>query len=313
MKILLTGGAGFIASHVADAYLEAGHDVVIIDNLSSGQLRNLNPKATFYQMDICDPAIGQVFETEQPDIVNHHAAQVSVPLSITNPIYDAEVNVKGVINILENCVKYPVKKLIYISSGGAMYGEADQTPTTETYPPKPLSVYAIHKLMGERYLEFYHHQYDLDFTVLRYANVYGPRQVSHGEAGVVSLFVELLLAGKTPSICRYPDQPRGMIRDYVYVGDVVKANLAALDKGTNQAFNIGTCVTTTTVDLYNEIDSQLQTHIAPLFSDARKGDLRVSLLDISKAKAILNWEPNTNLKDGLEKVIAYFKQISNNG
>ncbi|MDD2228528.1 MAG: NAD-dependent epimerase/dehydratase family protein [Candidatus Cloacimonetes bacterium] len=313
MKILITGGAGFIASHVADAYLEAGHKVAIVDNLSTGQLRNLNPKATFYQMDICDPAIGQVFEAEQPDIVNHHAAQASVPLSIANPLYDAEVNVKGVINVLENCVKYKLKKVIYISSGGAMYGEAEETPTTETYPPKPLSVYAIHKLMGERYLDYYHHQYGLDFTVLRYANVYGPRQVAHGEAGVVSLFVEMLLSGKTPTICKYADQPRGMIRDYVFVGDVVRANLAVLSKGDNQAFNIGTCVTTHTEDLYNEIDKQLHTNITPTFSDARKGDLRVSLLDISKASAILDWEPKTNLKDGLEQVIDYFKDIHSKG
>ncbi|PKN73156.1 MAG: UDP-glucose 4-epimerase [Candidatus Cloacimonetes bacterium HGW-Cloacimonetes-3] len=318
MKVLITGAAGFIASHVADAYLKAGHEVVIIDNLVSGYQRNINPQATFYHMDICDPALEQVFAKEQPDIVNHHAAQVSVPRSISNPLYDVEVNVKGLINILECCVKYSVKKVIFISSGGAIYGEATEYPTTENYAPKPLSVYAINKMVGESYLYFYHHQYGLNYTVLRYANVYGPRQVSHGEAGVVSLFTEQMLAGVTPTIFRYPDQPEGMIRDYVYVGDVVQANLLALEHGEGQAFNIGTCTPTSTLKLYQELVRLFTSlHLPlvtslPLFGIARQGDLRNSMLDFSKARRNLGWEPKVNLAEGLANVISYFSQLRSN-
>lgn len=310
MKILITGAAGFIASHVADAYIAAGHEVVIVDNLSTGNLRNLNPKAKFYNIDICDPALEQVFAGEQPDIVNHHAAQVSVPLSISNPLHDAEVNVKGFINILECSVKHKVKKVIFISSGGAVYGEATEYPTTETYLPKPLSVYAINKMNGESYLYFYKHQYGLNYTVLRYANVYGPRQVSHGEAGVVSLFVERLLAGITPTIYRYADQPDGMIRDYVYVDDVVRANLMVLEKGEGEAFNIGTCIPTSTVSLYREIKRLMNSTIEPPFGEARQGDLRNSMLDYSKAKTTLGWEPQTSLTEGLTHVIEYFTRLT---
>ncbi len=263
-------------------------------------------------MDICDPEIEQFFAKEQPDVVNHHAAQISVPLSIENPLYDAEVNVKGFINILQCSVKHKVKKVIFISSGGAIYGEAEEYPTTENYAPKPLSVYAINKMVGESYLYFYKHQYGLDYTVLRYANVYGPRQVSHGEAGVVSLFVEKLLAGVTPTIYRYADQPDGMIRDYVYVGDVVNANLIALDKGEGDAFNIGTCIPTSTVSLYREIKRLMQSSIEPPFGEARQGDLRNSMLDYSKAKTTLNWSPKTTLTDGLTHVIEYFTRLSSN-
>lgn len=206
MKILITGGAGFIGSHVADACLEAGHEVLVVDDLSTGSLDNLNPRAKFYQISICDPSLSQVFEREQPDIVNHHAAQISVPRSIENPLADVETNVKGTVNLLENCVKYKVKKVVFISSGGAIYGEAEEYPTSEAYPPKPLSVYAINKLAGENYLYFYNHQYGLNYTVLRYANVYGPRQNASGEAGVVSIFINALLAGRTPTIYAYPDR-----------------------------------------------------------------------------------------------------------
>ncbi|MFA5484193.1 MAG: NAD-dependent epimerase/dehydratase family protein, partial [Candidatus Cloacimonadaceae bacterium] len=198
MKILITGAAGFIASHVADACIDAGHELVIVDNLRTGYKRNLNPRAKFIEMDICDPAIDDVIAVEKPDIIDHHAAQISVPLSIEDPLTDAEINVKGLINLLQAAVKHSVKKIVYISSGGAMYGEAEEYPTPETYSPRPLSVYAINKMVGEDYLYFYNQQYGLDYTVLRYANVYGPRQVSHGEAGVVSIFVEKLLKGETP-------------------------------------------------------------------------------------------------------------------
>ncbi|HQQ68059.1 MAG TPA: NAD-dependent epimerase/dehydratase family protein [Candidatus Cloacimonadota bacterium] len=308
MKILITGAAGFIASHVADAFIEAGHEVVIVDNFRTGYPKNLNPKARFYELDICDPRLEDVFAREKPDLVDHHAAQISVPLSVEDPLTDAEINVKGLINILENCVKYQVKKVIYISSGGAMYGEATEYPTSETYNPKPLSVYAINKMVGEDYLYFYRHTYGLDYTVLRYANVFGPRQVSHGEAGVVSIFVEKLLAGETPTLNAYPEEPNGMIRDYVYVKDVVRANLAALDQGSGEAFNIGTCIETSTRALYDEICRQMGTRIEPNKGTARKGDLHRSLLKIDKAKKVLGWTPRYTLAEGISEVIQYFMQ-----
>ena len=306
MKILITGGAGFIGSHVADACLEAGHEVLVVDDLSTGSLDNLNPRAKFYQISICDPSLSQVFEREQPDIVNHHAAQISVPRSIEAPLADVETNVKGTVNLLENCVKYKVKKVVFISSGGAIYGEAEEYPTSEAYPPKPLSVYAINKLAGENYLYFYNHQYGLNYTVLRYANVYGPRQNASGEAGVVSIFINALLAGKTPTINAYPDAPEGMIRDYVYVMDVVRANLLALDRGDKEIFNIGTCVETTTSLLYKTILWHMGMEMEPLRGEARQGDLRRSMLNYSKAFQELGWSPIFTLEQGIKETVQYY-------
>lgn len=307
MKILITGGAGFIGSHVADAYLAAGHDVVIVDNLSTGSRSNLNPQAKFYRLDISDPELSSIFAAEKPDIVNHHAAQASVPLSIAAPLKDAATNVLGVINLLQNCVQYHVNKIIYISSGGAIYGEAEEYPTTETYPPNPLSFYAIHKLVGENYLHFYHHQYGLDYTVLRYANVYGPRQMAAKESGVISLFISQMLSGRVPTINRYADEPDGMLRDYVFVQDVVQANLKALTQGSGEAINIGTNVETSTLELFHEIEAQLQTGFQPGFGEPRLGDLHRSRIANQKAKALLAWEPHYSLKEGLTLTIEYFK------
>jgi len=307
MKILITGGAGFIGSHVADACLEAGHQVVVVDDLSSGNLANLNPAVKFYQLDIRNPALDEVFAAEKPDVVNHHAAQISVPRSVTEPLLDAQINILGLVNVLENCVKHHIKKVIFISTGGAIYGEAEEYPTTEDYPPQPLSVYAINKFAGENYFRFYRHQYGLEYTVLRYANVFGPRQIAQGEAGVVSIFVEKLLQDSAPTIYAYPDDPEGMIRDYVYVKDVVRANLAVLDRGSNEVFNIGTCEETTTSQLYKTILWQLGKKIQPLKGPARKGDLRRSMLDNSKAFKELGWSPIYSLEDGIRETVTWFK------
>ncbi len=307
MKILVTGGAGFIGSNVADAYIAAGHEVVIVDNLSTGSLENLHPRARFYQLDVADPALENVFAKEQPEIVNHHAAQASVPLSISNPLRDADTNVLGVINLLQNCAKYNVHKVIYISSGGAIYGEAEEYPTTESYPPNPLSFYAIHKLVGENYLHFYRHQYSLNFTVLRYANVYGPRQMAAKESGVISLFISQMLSGQVPTINRYANEPDGMLRDYVFVQDVVQANLKALSQGSGEAINIGTNVETSTLELFNEIEAQLKTGFTPHFGEPRLGDLHRSRIDNNKAKVVLGWTPQYTLREGLSKTIEYFK------
>lgn len=307
MRILVTGGAGFIASHIVQAYLDEGHEVIVVDNLSTGYMHNVDSRARFYKLDIRDAQLGEIFASEQPDIVNHHAAQISVPLSIDQPCLDADINVLGFINLLQCCIAYKVKKMIYISSGGAIYGEAKEYPTTEAYHPQPLSVYAINKMAGEQYLNFYHHQYGLDYTILRYANVFGPRQVSHGEAGVVSIFIEKLLQGLIPTVYAYPGEPEGMIRDYVYVADVVRANMLALTGGNNDYFNIGTCIETTTSQLYNTIQWQLGLEVPPHRGDARKGDLKRSMLDYSKAYRILGWTPIYSLEDGIKETIAFFK------
>ena len=204
--------------------------------------------------------------------------------------------------------RHSAKKIIYISSGGAIYGEAEEYPTSEGYLPKPLSVYAINKKAGEDYLYYYRELFELDYTVLRYANVYGPRQVSHGEAGVVSIFVEKLLAGIAPSLNAYPDAPQGMIRDYVFVRDVVSANLLAISQGSGEAFNIGSGKETTTRMLYDEICRQLNINIQPIPALHRPGDLRRSLLNSAKAKRILGWQPQYSLAEGISEVISFFKE-----
>ena len=306
MKILITGGAGFIGSNVADACIQAGHEVVVVDNLFTGKLENLNPKAKFYLADVRSAEIKKIFEIEKPDIVNHHAAQMSVPASVEDPAFDADVNVKGFINVLEAARRNDTKKVIFISSGGAVYGNATEYPTTEAYQPEPASPYAITKFVSEKYLAFYKHQYGLDYTVLRYANVFGPRQVPHGEAGVVAVFMDRLISGKGSVVYRYPEEPRGMTRDYCFVGDVARANLLAIEKGSGQAFNIGTEVATHTLDLYSAIYEAVKSRLdipkgleKPAIGDARPGDLKRSCLDFAKAKKELGWEPKAGLKEGL--------------
>ncbi len=313
MKILVTGGAGFIGSNVVDAYIEAGHQVVVIDNLFTGKWENITPRARFYLMDVRASEIHKVFERERFDVVNHHAAQMSVPASVDDPDFDADVNVRGLINLLEASRKTGVSKVIFISSGGAIYGEADEYPTSEAAPPRPLSPYAITKAVSEQYLAFYRHQYGLDYTVLRYANVYGPRQVPHGEAGVVSLFMDRLLAGKPCTIYHYPEEPRGMSRDYCFVGDVVQANLLALERGSGEAYNIGTGVATRTADLFDIIFQAVREARPSIPAElgnpgrgpARPGDIRRSCLVIDKARQELGFAPAHDLTAGIAKTLAW--------
>ncbi len=309
-RILVTGGAGFIGSHVADGYVAAGHQVCVVDNLSTGKKANVNPAARFYEIDIRSDNLDDIFKAEQPEIVNHHAAQISVPESVRNPKMDADVNILGFINVLQCSIRHDVKKIIFISSGGAIYGEADEYPTSESYMPNPLSPYAITKLVSEHYLKFYRHQYGIDFTVLRYANIYGPRQIPKGEAGVVAIFIENLLAGRSSVINIYPEDPRGMERDYCYVGDVVKANIAALESGSGDVFNIGTGIATKTADLfdmiYENIPNQIPDLSNPERGPARQGDIRRSCLNIKKPKKELGWFPTTSLREGISKTIEWY-------
>lgn len=313
MRILVTGGAGFIGSNVVDAYIAAGHDVAVVDNLSSGKKENLNPKARFYHVDIRSEEIRSILRTEKPDIINHHAAQMSVPASVEDPIYDADVNVKGFLNILEGARAASVKKIVFISSGGAVYGEAAEYPTTELYQPRPLSPYAITKFVSERYLDFYNYQYGMDYTVLRYANVYGPRQVPHGEAGVVAIFMDRLLAKKPCTLFHFKEEPRGMVRDYCFVGDVARANLLALEKGSGDAFNIGTGVETHTEELFNVIFRTFSERMPGLPEElgqlaraaARAGDLKKSCLNTRKAAKELGWAPEVSLAEGIRKTMVW--------
>ncbi|MCK5196547.1 MAG: NAD-dependent epimerase/dehydratase family protein [Desulfobulbaceae bacterium] len=317
MKILVTGGAGFIGSNVVDAYIEAGHDVVIMDNLFSGKWENINPKAKFYLMDIRSAEVSKVFEREQFDIVNHHAAQMSVPASVEDPLFDADVNVKGFVNLLEAARENNVKKIIFISSGGAIYGEAEEFPTSEKSPALPLSPYAITKSVSEQYLAFYKHQYALNYTILRYANVYGPRQIPHGEAGVVAIFMDRLLAGKSCMVYHYDDEPRGMTRDYCFVGDIVQANLLAIEKGSGQACNIGTCKETHTANLFNAVFDSMKAARPDIPDElknyntgpARLGDLTKSCLLCGKAEKELGFAPRYALEEGLAKTVAWRLEV----
>jgi len=314
MKVLVTGGCGFIGSNVVDAYVEKGYHVAIIDNLSTGRRENKNEKARLYVEDICKDGIEEVFEKERPDIVNHHAAQISVPLSVQDPLFDAEVNIKGIIRLLILCNKYSVKKFIFSSTGGAIYGDADMVPTGEDYVPEPASPYAIAKLSREKYIRFFYSQYGLRYTILRYSNVYGPRQIPHGEAGVVAIFTEKLLDGLHPTLNHFPGEPQGMIRDYCYVKDIAMANLLATEKDTVGIFNIGTGKGTTTLELYRLVLKTLRSkgvHIPQAFDEpkrdmARPGDIKVSTLNPGKAKVELGWEAKYPIEMGLSETVNWY-------
>ncbi|MGD8984860.1 MAG: NAD-dependent epimerase/dehydratase family protein [Desulfobacteraceae bacterium] len=314
MKIMVTGGAGFIGSNVVDGYLKAGHQVVVVDSLFTGKRENVNPEAKFYEMDIRSEEMGGVIESERPDVLNHHAAQISVPISVSDPLLDADINIKGLLNLLEKAVKHNVNKFIFISSGGAIYGEAEEYPTSEGYPPKPLSPYAISKLISEYYLAYYNHQYGLDYTVLRYANIYGPRQIPHGEAGVVAIFMENLLKGEPSTLNHFPDDAEGMVRDYCYVEDVVEANSMALSRGNGEYFNVGTGKGTKTLQLYRiiyEAVREIQPDISealftPVQELARPGDITRSCLKVERAEKGLGWAAKTRLQEGIRRTLQWW-------
>ena len=308
MKILVTGGAGFIGSHVADGYLAAGHEVAIADNLLSGNAANVPAGARLHLVDIAASEFDLVVERERPDVVNHHAAQMSVTVSARDPGLDARINCGGLLNVLQSCVRHGVERFVMISSGGAVYGDVDQRPTSEQVTPQPLSPYAIHKLTGERYLEFYRQQYGLSSIALRYGNVYGPRQDQYGEAGVVAIFIGKLLRGEPPTIFAYPDQPTGMSRDYVYVQDVVRANLRAIESDATGAFNIAGGVPVRTGELFRAVQAACGTDLKAATGPARPGDLKENWLNVSHAERVLGWRPEVSLADGLAYTVAHFRQ-----
>jgi UDP-glucose 4-epimerase len=304
MKILVTGAAGFIGSHVADSYLALGHRVVVLDNLSGGVRSQVPKKAGFVKMDLRDGAgILKLFKKERFDLVNNHAAQMSVPDSVKDPRFDASVNVLGLLNLLEACRLAKVAKFIHVSSGGTVSGAPKKLPATELYPILPMSPYGITKAVGEDYLRFYHAEYGLKYTVLRYSNVYGPRQQPHGEAGVVSIFIKKLMKGERPTI--FGDG--SVVRDYAYVGDVARANVAALTKGDAEAFNIGTNRPTTVLQLYRAIAKEMGVPAAPDFGPPRPGDLKANYLSYAKASRVLGWKPKVGLEAGIKATADFFR------
>lgn len=307
MKILVTGGAGFIASHLVDRLIAHGHRVIVVDNLSAGQKENVNPKASFYLTDICDAqALEEVFKRERPEIVNHHAAHVNVRKSVEMPVYDANINILGSLNLCELSKKYQIKKFIYVSTGGAVYGEPKDLPVQETYPVEPLSQYGVSKHTVEHYLSIFYKLYGLNFTVLRYPNVYGPRQSPHGEAGVVAIFSELLLQNKPPTI--FGDGSK--TRDYVYVEDIVAANLMVLGNvGDGGIYNLGWGKQISDLEVFHTVRKVLESQIEPIFSQKRPGEIDHISLDSSKAKKELNWEPKVTFEEGIRLATEYYKKL----
>lgn len=306
MKVLLTGGAGFIGSHIVDKLIDKGYEVVVVDDLSSGKEKNINKNAKFYKLDIQDSRLESIFRDERPDYINHHAAQMDVRRSVADPIFDARINVLGTINILQNCIKYKVRKIIFASSGGAVYGEQEIFPASETHPLRPISPYGITKLAAESYLYYYKTIYGLDYAALRYANVYGPRQDPFGEAGVVAIFILKMLKGEHPVINGDGEQTR----DFVYVGDVVEANMMAVRNNIAESiFNIGTGIETTVNQVAGHLKSFINPSIKEKYGPPKIGEQLRSVIENKKAKEVLNWEPKVSLAQGLKLTCDYFKTV----
>lgn len=302
-KCLITGGAGFIASHLADKLIELGHAVVIVDNFSTGLKKNVNQAAVFYELDIEDKKLSQIFEKEKPDIVFHYAAQIDVRKSVENPIESAKTNILGSLNVLENCKIYGVKKIVFASTGGAIYGEVDVIPTPEDYPQHPVSPYGIEKLIVERYLNFYKKEYNLDYLILRFANVYGPRQNSKGEAGVIAIFCDKMLRGEQPFI----NGSGGQTRDFVFVDDVVRANILGIEKDKIGIFNVGTAKETDINTIFDSLVNLFGLKITKKYAPQKPGEQKRSCLDFKKIKSEFGWEPKCDINSGLRKTLAFFK------
>lgn len=302
MTILLTGGAGFIGSHIVDRLVELGHKTIIIDNLSSGKRKNINKEACTYFQDIND-GLMEIFKEQEIDYVIHLAAQTSVINSVKNPYNDAKANVLGTINLLECCRKHGVKKIVFASTGGAIYGNPQYLPMDENHPINPLSPYGLNKYVAERYLELYKEFYGIDYVALRYSNVYGPRQDPYGEAGVVAIFIDKLMNNEKPSIFG----TGGQTRDFIYVSDVVDANIIALEKGSG-AYNIGTGIPTSVNEIFKLLQKVTKNHnIKPIYAEERTGEVKHCYLNCKKAEKELDWEPKVSLEEGLKIMVEDLK------
>lgn len=304
MKIIVTGGAGFIGSSVADRFIREGHKVTVIDNLSTGVESNVNRKARFFKVDIRSAVIDKIFQKVKPDVLCHHAAQIDVRKSTDDPIFDADVNILGSLNLLKACVKQKVKKVIFASTGGAIYGEQDYFPADEKHPARPLCPYGVAKLTIEKYLHFYREIHGLAYVSLRYANVYGPRQNPFGEAGVVAIFAERLLSGKKAVI--FGDGKR--TRDFVFVDDVVEANLLALDYPKSDIFNIGTGIETDINSIFRTLKRETGSKQKEIHAPPKPGEQDRSVLDCSRAGKFLRWNPKCKPSEGMATTVEFFQK-----
>jgi len=303
MRVLVTGGAGFIGSHIVDRLILEGHSVSVMDNLSTGKIQNLNREAEFYKMDIVNPRIEKVFKKERPELLCHFAAQMDVRRSVADPVFDAQTNIIGMLNLLENAVRFGTRRVIFASTGGAVYGEGGPIPTPEDYPPRPVSPYGISKLTGENYLYYYNITYGISYVALRFANVYGPRQDPFGEAGVVAIFSQKMLRNEQPVI-----NGNGMqTRDYVYVEDVVDAVTASIYSDISDVFNVGTGIETSVKQLFRLLVEVTGKEIKEVYGPAKKGEQQRSCLNYDKIKKTLDWEPKVPLKEGLARTVAFFR------
>lgn len=304
-KCLVTGGAGFIGSNLADALILRGDEVVIIDNLATGKRSYLNPQAKFYEIDICDQEkVADIFDKENFDYIFHLAAQIDVRVSVADPVLDNKINVLGGLNILENCHRTKAKKLIFVSTGGAIYGDAEEIPTSESYPTYPVAPYGIHKLTFEKYLHYYYKIYGQNYLALRLANVYGPRQYKGGEAGVVSIFVDHAVNNKKLSV----NGDGLQTRDFVFVGDVVSALVSAMASDYVGEINISTGKETNLLQIIEAIESALDKKVIKEYLPAKAGEQLRSALDFSRAKEILGWQPIVDLRQGIEKTLKWTKE-----
>ena len=303
--VLVTGGAGFIGSHLVDRLLELDYRVVVLDDLSTGKLGNLPTRVNFHHTGVTNAAIENTFRREKPNLLFHLAAQVSVSHSMRNPLEDAEANILGTLRLMEASRRHGIEKFVYSSTGGALYGNPEYIPCREDHPIRPLSPYGLAKSVSEKYLELYHQMYRLNYAALRYGNVYGPRQDTTGEAGVVAIFSRAMLEGRQPVIFGNGEQER----DFVYVKDVVEANLLALNETIVGPYNIGTGTGTSVNRIFEMLSKILRFRRAPLHSPARLGEVQKISLDPNKSNREMGWQPQTSLDKGLELTVAYFRQI----
>jgi UDP-glucose 4-epimerase len=308
MRILITGGAGFIASNVADEYLQQGHEVAVLDNLSTGFRHNLNPKARFYEVDIRDTAgVDRVFDEFKPEVVNHHAAQMDVRKSTRDPVFDAQCNILGSLNLILAAVRKGVKRFVYVSTGGAVYGDVPEKdlPANENYPVNPISQYGISKHTVEHYLFLYNRLHNLSYIVLRYPNVFGPRQTPHGEAGVVAIFSGLLLDGKPCTI--FGDGSK--TRDYVFVGDIIRANVLALQTDFCGIVNIGSGIGTSDRQVYDAVAAAVGTTLQPSYTAVRPGEVMHIHLNATRASNILGWKPSVPFPEGVRRTVEHIRTV----